>query len=111
MMMTKIVARIEAQGRNLAVVEIQATNDGYGKGGWQLRDVTHSETGHAIGNPKGSLAGAMIEAHEALFGVALMPVPAPKPPTAREIAAVEYLSGNERIVGAGPEDGAGKAQR
>jgi hypothetical protein len=110
-----IVGRIEASGRKLAVVD--GVEIGYGENlakGFQVRDVTHSESGDSgtidgigrvLGNPLASLEAAMRSAHETLFGVALL-VPAPKP-REREPEGYSYHEGNERSVGAGPEDGEG----
>lgn len=106
-----IVGRIEANGRRLAVVAL----DDYSSEGrrFQVRDLTHGETGRpgtvdgvgqVLGNPMVSLEAAMRSAYQTLFGLLLIEPEPMRPASAAEVAADEYLSGNERALGMGPDE-------
>jgi len=101
-----IVARIEANGRKLAVVETTVPHAESGKG-YQLRDVTYGETDHpgtqdgigrVVSAEYATLERAMREAHVGLFGVQLVE---PRPERPADASAAAYFSGDETVVGAG----------
>lgn len=93
-----VAGRMETTTRRLVVVEVDGPR-------WQVRDVTHSTEGRVLGNPLASLEGAMREAYQALLGVHLIEATPRRAATAAELAGDAYLSGNERALGMGPEEG------
>jgi len=97
----EIVARMEANGRKFAVVQISS--------GWfSPRDTTNGENGHpasvdghgrVLGNPMKTVEWALGMCMAAAFPKSFQP----ERVTDRDLDAVRYFSGNERVVGAGPE--------
>lgn len=94
---TLVAARLTVGG---TTYEIREEELGMGRegNGYQVRQVTPVR--HIYGNPKASLAGAMVWLTEVVTDQSLMRVPDAK---LQPSGALGYHSGDERSIGAGPE--------
>lgn len=98
-----IAARLTVGDAAYEIVEVELGMGRPGKG-YQVRRVAPGPA-HIFGNPKATFADAMIWLAEVVTDVVLLRAPMVKDRFPVAAGAIDYHAGDERSVGAGPEEG------